>query len=113
MVSAPVLARIPTGCAKEQLHCMLDRIPAYKCFFCYVVLYTDPWLCLGTGLGFFWGPEGPPLMGEGETVSWIQKVHEVRSCGTRSPIPPVQPRLQKTWLSPTCSLWMLRKHPAK
>lgn len=32
MASAPVLAWIPTGCAKEQLHCMLDRISAYKCF---------------------------------------------------------------------------------
>lgn len=50
-----------------------------------VVLHTDPWLCLGTGLGFFWGPEGPPLMGKGETVSWIQKVHVVTSSGARPP----------------------------
>lgn len=32
VASAPVLAWIPRGCAKEQLRCMLDRIPAYKCF---------------------------------------------------------------------------------
>lgn len=32
VASAPVLAWISRGSAKEQLHCMLDRIPAYKCF---------------------------------------------------------------------------------
>lgn len=69
VASAPVFVWIPTGCAKEQLHCMPDRIPAYKCFFVIVVLHTDPWLCLETGLGFFCGPEDPPLMGEGEMVS--------------------------------------------
>lgn len=46
VASAPVLVWIPKGCAKEQLHCMLDRIPAYKCFLLFV-LYTEPWLCLG------------------------------------------------------------------
>lgn len=100
-------------CAKENLHCMLDRIPAYKCFFV-AVLHTDPWLCLATGLRFFCGPAGPPLTCGGEMVRWIQEVHVVKSSGASPTLtPPLQPRLQRTRLSPTCSLWLLRKHPAK
>lgn len=78
------------------------------------VLHTDPWLCLATGLGFFCGPAGPLLMCEGEIVRWIQEVHVVKSSGaTSTPTPPLQPRLQRTQLSPSCSLWMLKKHPGK
>lgn len=53
-------------------------------------------------------------MCEGEIVRWIQEVHVVKSSGaTPTPTPPLQPRLQRTRLSPSCSLWMLRKHPGK
>lgn len=82
VASAPVLVWIPKGCAKEQLHCMLDRIPAYKCF---LLLFCT----LSPGCVWVWSHPTPP------------------------PIPSLQPLLQRTWLFPTCSLWMLRKHPAK
>lgn len=70
-----------------------------------VVLHTEPWLCLETGVGFFCGPVGRPLLCEGEMVSWIHKVCVVKSPGaTPSPMPPLQPLLQRTWLFLTCSL---------